>query len=64
MDTTLVDFKDMKWERGDLSFLFDGENIGSNSLLVMDNIGKVYQYIRDVSIQGREPLSSYSIRML
>lgn len=49
MDTTLVDFKDMKWERGDLSFLFDGKKLGSQSLLVMDNEAKVYQWIRDVS---------------
>ena len=49
MDTTLVDFKDMRWERGNLSFLFDGKKLGSQSLLVMDNEAKVYQWIRDVS---------------
>ena len=25
MDTTLVDFSDMKWQRGDVSFLFNGD---------------------------------------
>lgn len=50
MDTTLIDFKDMKWERGNLTFLFDGEKLGTQSLLVMDNDAKVYQWIRDVSI--------------
>ena len=49
MDTTLIDFKDMKWERGNLSFLFDGTKLGSKSLLVMDNDAKVFQWIRDVS---------------
>lgn len=50
MDSTLVDFKDMRWERGNLSFLFDGHKLGTQSLLVMDHDAKVYQWIRDVSI--------------
>ena len=49
LDTTLKDFKDMRWERGNLSFLFDGKKLGSQSLLVMDNEAKVYQWIRNVS---------------
>ncbi|XP_067941154.1 ankyrin repeat domain-containing protein 13C-like [Watersipora subatra] len=49
MDTTLIDFKNMKWERGDLSFIFDGRNLGSRSLLVMDNVAQCYQWIRDQS---------------
>ncbi|CAL8089588.1 unnamed protein product [Orchesella dallaii] len=51
LDTTLVDFNDMKWERGDISFLFRGNltsrkirnNNNSNSLVVMDNAAKAYQ---------------------
>lgn len=53
MDTTLVDFNDMKWERGDVSFLFNGsqksQKIGNNNnssaLVVMDNEAKAYQLI-------------------
>ncbi|RWS28501.1 ankyrin repeat containing protein-like protein, partial [Leptotrombidium deliense] len=46
LDTTLVDFSDMKWERGDISFLFRGDAKPSKSLTVMDNIMKVYQRVR------------------
>ena len=46
MDTTLVDFNDMKWERGDITFIFNGEKKPSQSLIVMDNKLKVYQRIR------------------
>lgn len=53
MDTTLVDFNDMKWERGDVSFLFNGSqknhkignNNNSSALVVMDNEAKAYQLI-------------------
>jgi hypothetical protein len=54
LDTTLLDFNDMKWERGDISFVFNGNHIhhkievqGNNNnyspLVVMDNKQKVYQ---------------------
>ena len=66
LDTTLVDFNDMKWERGDVSFLFTGSGSpvqsrnrsskrhsinedgkqSSHSLLVLDNILKVYQKVK------------------
>ena len=46
MDTTLVDFNDMKWERGDITFIFNGEKKPSQSLTVLDNKAKVYQKIR------------------
>jgi len=46
LDTTLVDFSDMRWERGDLTFLFNGRAKPTNSLVVMDNQLKVYQMIR------------------
>lgn len=46
MDTTLVDFTDMKWERGDISFIFNGKESMENSLTVMDNRLKVYQRVR------------------
>ncbi|XP_027231114.1 ankyrin repeat domain-containing protein 13C [Penaeus vannamei] len=46
LDTTLVDFNDMRWERGDISFLFSGSSKPSHSLTVLDNKLKVYQNIR------------------
>ena len=29
MDSTLVDFTDMKWQRGDLTFIFNGDARGN-----------------------------------
>ncbi|KAL3869207.1 hypothetical protein ACJMK2_041917 [Sinanodonta woodiana] len=46
LDTTLVDFNDMHWERGDITFIFDGEASPNESLTVLDNKLKVYQRIR------------------
>ncbi|XP_050420947.1 ankyrin repeat domain-containing protein 13C [Adelges cooleyi] len=48
LDTTLVDFamNDMKWERGEITFLFDGDAKPSQSLTVMDNKAGVYQKVR------------------
>ncbi|KAI5642251.1 hypothetical protein NE865_05613 [Phthorimaea operculella] len=46
LDTTLVDFTDMKWERGDISFIFQGEKIPSEALTVLDNKAKVFQRVR------------------
>ncbi|XP_021965283.1 ankyrin repeat domain-containing protein 13C [Folsomia candida] len=52
LDTTLLDFNDMKWERGDISFVFNGNHVhhkiggGNNNyspLVVMDNKLKVFQ---------------------
>lgn len=46
LDTTLVDFSDMKWERGDISFIFMGDAKPSQSLFVLDNKLKVFQKVR------------------
>jgi len=46
LDTTLVDFNDMKWERGDISFLFNGDKKPSQSLTVLDNKDRLYQRVR------------------
>lgn len=57
LDTTLLDFNDRRWRRGNLTFLFIGNNVGKkssssntaadrHSLVIMDNELKVYQYIR------------------
>lgn len=59
MDTTLVDFQDMKWQRGDLSLLFRADVNPSERLLVMDNVKKTYQKIStSVSIPIETQLSS------
>ncbi|KOC71171.1 Ankyrin repeat domain-containing protein 13C [Habropoda laboriosa] len=45
MDTTLVDFNDMRWERGDISFIFHVDQKPSKSLAVLDNKVKRYQRV-------------------
>lgn len=45
LDTTLTDFTDMKCQRGDLSFIFNGNAVPSESFVVLDNEQKVYQRI-------------------
>jgi ankyrin repeat domain-containing protein 13 len=44
LDSTLIDFNEMKWERGDISFLFCTDN--DNTITALDNESKVYQYVR------------------
>ena len=46
MDTTLVDFNDMKWERGDITFLYHGDETLAWSMKVLDNKCEVFQRIR------------------
>lgn len=46
LDTTLVDFADFKWERGDVSFLFNGDAPPAESLSVLDNKLRVFQTVR------------------
>jgi len=46
MDTTLVNFSEMKWERGDITFLFIGERERKHSFYVLDNKFRIYQKIR------------------
>uniref|UniRef100_A0A674MCT8 Ankyrin repeat domain-containing protein 13C-like n=1 Tax=Takifugu rubripes TaxID=31033 RepID=A0A674MCT8_TAKRU len=45
LDTTLIDFTDMKCQRGELSFIFNGDAPPSQSFVVLDNEAKVYQRI-------------------
>ncbi|XP_046884216.1 ankyrin repeat domain-containing protein 13C-like isoform X1 [Hypomesus transpacificus] len=45
LDTTLIDFTDMKCQRGDLSFIFTGDAPPAQSFVVLDNEQKVYQRI-------------------
>ena len=46
LDTTLVDFTEMRWERGDITFLYRGEEKGDKSLCVLDNKARVFQWVR------------------
>ncbi|XP_072032629.1 ankyrin repeat domain-containing protein 13C-like [Amphiura filiformis] len=46
VDTTLVDFSEMKWTRGDITFLFNGSAKPNQSLVVLDNEHKLYQRVR------------------
>lgn len=50
----MVDFSDMRWERGDISFIFRGDVDPTESLTVMDNVGQLYQRVRyEVSKRGK-----------
>uniref|UniRef100_A0A914D2T3 Ankyrin repeat domain-containing protein 13C n=1 Tax=Acrobeloides nanus TaxID=290746 RepID=A0A914D2T3_9BILA len=48
MDTTLVDFNERTWERGDISFIYNpaAESVNQH-LVVLDNKSKVFQRIRN-----------------
>jgi len=46
LDTTLVDFSEMRWERGDITFLYRGDQSPEEALCVLDNKQEVYQYVR------------------
>ena len=37
LDTTLVDFNDMHWVRGDISFIYNGDAPPEAALTVLDN---------------------------
>ncbi|XP_076178793.1 ankyrin repeat domain-containing protein 13C isoform X2 [Ptiloglossa arizonensis] len=51
MDTTLVDFNDMRWERGDISFIFNGDQKPSKSLTILDNRAKLFQRETELEIE-------------
>lgn len=40
-----MDFQDMKWERGDITLLFQGECQPGKMVVIMDNARKVYQMV-------------------
>lgn len=57
LDTTLVDFSDRSWQRGNITFIFNGAKSGScggsgrrahggKALTVLDNELKVYQSVK------------------
>lgn len=45
LDTTLMDFSDRNWQRGNLTFLFLGDRKPSQALFILDNDLKVYKNI-------------------
>ncbi|TMW52930.1 hypothetical protein DOY81_001963 [Sarcophaga bullata] len=45
LDTTLVDFNDMRWERGDTSFIFRGDHPMNHSISILDNEYQCYKHI-------------------
>lgn len=46
LDTTLVDFTEMHWERGDITFLYRGDAATPEvSLFVLDNKLRVFQRV-------------------
>ena len=53
LDTTLVDFNEMKWERGDITFLYKGDATQSkDSFFILDNKLGVYQRV-STTLLGR-----------
>jgi len=46
LDTTLVDFNDMHWVRGDIALIYNGDAESENLLVILDNQAGVYQYVR------------------
>ncbi|CAI4231742.1 unnamed protein product [Auanema sp. JU1783] len=46
MDTTLADFSEKSWERGDISFVFNATVDTKDQLIIMDNKAKVFQRFR------------------
>jgi hypothetical protein len=46
LDTTLVDFSDMRWVRGDITFLYNGDTSPETALAVLDN--QVTTFITDI----------------
>ena len=45
LDTSLVDFSNMRWVRGDMTYLFNGEKETGKGLTILDNQKKVFQHV-------------------
>lgn len=54
MDSTLVDFSDMRWIRGDISVIIDYGAEPEPEIVMMDNVNKVYQRMIRPSKQERQ----------
>lgn len=46
VDTTLIEFSDLKWQRGNISIIYDGDLLADHSFLVLDNDNMVYQRMK------------------
>ncbi|RDD43687.1 Ankyrin repeat domain-containing protein 13C [Trichoplax sp. H2] len=46
VDSTLADFSEMKWQRGDVSLIFNGNNDAHPLPIVLDNDKKTFQKMR------------------
>lgn len=46
VDTTLIEFSDLKWQRGNISIIYDGDLLAENSFLVLDNENMAYQRMK------------------
>lgn len=44
LDSTLIDFNEMHWQRGDITFIFRGDS--DTMITAMDNDAKCYQSVR------------------
>lgn len=49
MDSSLEDFSDMKWVRGDISFIIDFDAPNEPEVVLLDNKRKVYERMQKVS---------------
>ncbi|XP_019854512.1 PREDICTED: ankyrin repeat domain-containing protein 13C-A-like [Amphimedon queenslandica] len=43
LDSTIGDFTEMQWSRGDISFIYNGETAEGLSVVALDNKKKIYQ---------------------
>ena len=51
LDTTLADFTEMRWERGDITFLYRGDAASpEESIYVLDNELRVYQKVQNTKL--------------
>lgn len=67
MDCTLMDFNEMSWQRGDLSFVFNGENQHSDKnfiMVIMDNKKKEYQKLKLLGSENMEHDINEQINLL
>lgn len=46
VDTTLIEFSDLKWQRGNISIIYDGDLLADHSFLVLDNENMAYQRMK------------------
>ena len=63
LDTTLVDFNEMKWERGDITFLYKGDApLSKDSFFILDNKLGVYQRVKFWEDSNQRPSQEAHLR--